>query len=289
MKKLNFWIVGGDGRIAITARLLAEEGHAVHAFALASDIPGVIYEEDLAAVNTADCIILPFPIQDDQGYLATPGAPEKKLEMPYILDQIRPGGPILVGGFVLPELTEQLESRGLKVHDIFRRADMAVATAIPTSEGILMYAIQETAITIHGANVLLIGYGNVGRCCADRFRALGAHVTVVTFELQQYAWANAMPGLTAIHADEIEKHLSAIDLIVNTAPVSTLGQRELEMLKPGCLILNPASKPCTDSTLAEKMGHRYLRIGHIPGKVAPLTAGISVKNVICTVLEELNF
>lgn len=287
MKKLNFWMVGGDGRMEITARLLAEEGHEVHAFAIAPDISGVIYEKDLSGVNEADCVILPFPIQDDQGYLATPGAPGEKYGMPDILDSIRPDGPILIGGFVLPELAEQLKKRNLKVHDIFRRADMAVATAIPTSEGILMYAMQETPITIQGMHVLLIGYGNVGRCCADRFNALGAHVTVVTFDLQQYVWANATPGLTAVRADEIGEHIADIDLIVNTAPTSTLGREELKLLKPDCLILNPASKPCTDPALAEEMGHRYLRIGHIPGKVAPLTAGISVKKVICTVLEEL--
>ena len=289
MRKMNFWIVGGDGRISITAQLLAQDGHTVHAFALAPDIPGVIYEDDLGEVNTADCVILPFPVQNDQGYLATPGVPDKNYEMSFVLDKPQPGGPVLIGGFILPELVEQLEVRGLKVHDIFKRADMAVATAIPTSEGILMYAMQETPFTICGSNVIVIGYGNVGRCCAERFNALGAHVTVVTFELPQYAWANAIPGLVGIHENEIGNFLGDVDIVINTAPTATLGQAELEALKAGCLILNPASKPCTDPALAEKLGHRYLRIGHIPGKVAPWTAGVSVKNVICALLEELNY
>ena len=286
MKK-KFWIVGGDNRIATATRLLAEEGHEVHAFALKHDIPNVIFEEDLQGINTADYVILPLPVQNDRGFLATPSVPDKDYPMAEILDQIDPNGPVMFGGFVVPALADLLEERGLKVHDYFSRPDMAVATAIPTSEGVLMYAMQETPFTINDANVLIIGYGNVGRCCADRFNALGAHVTVATFELPQYAWANATPGLTAIQAEKLPGTLGDYDIIVNAAPTQSLGRAELEELKSTCLILNPASKPCVDPELAKEVGIRYLRIGHIPGKVAPLTAGTSVKKVICTMIEEL--
>lgn len=291
MEKKKFWIVGGDNRIAIATRLLAEGGHEVHAFALKHDIPNVIFEDDLSQINSADYVILPLPMQDDKGFLTSPSVPDQNFPMADILSQINSDGPVLFGGFVKPELKAILDERNLTIHDYFKRPDLAVATAIPTSEGVVMYAMQETTHTINNANIMVIGFGNVGRCCAERFNALGAHVTVVTFDnLSQYSWANATPGLTAINVSELtpEKLASLdLDIIVNAAPTQTLDRAALEALKPSCLILNPANKPCTDPELAKEVGIRYMRVGHIPGKVAPITAGTDVKKTICTMIEEL--
>lgn len=291
MDKKIFWVVGGDNRIAIATRLLTEEGHEVHAFALKHDIPNVIFEENLNRINDADYVILPLPMQDDKGFLTSPSVPDQDFPMADILAQVNPDGPVLFGGFVKPEVKTMLDQRNLTIHDYFKRPDLAVATAIPTSEGVVMYAMQETPHTINNSNIMVIGFGNVGRCCAERFNALGANVTVVTFDhLSQYAWANATPGLTAINISELTPAKLAslnLDIIVNAAPTQSLDRAALEALKPSCLILNPANKPCTDPELAKKVGIRYMRVGHIPGKVAPITAGSDVKKTICTMIAEL--
>lgn len=291
MEKKKFWIVGGDNRIAITTRLLAEEGHEVHAFALKHDIPNVIFEDDLSQINTADYIIMPLPVRNDKGFLTAPSVPETNYSLDDILEQIDPNGPILFGGYTPPVLDELMEKHNLTMHNYFARPDLAVATGIPTSEGVVMYAMEETPHTIYNSNVMVIGYGNVGRCCAERFNALGAHVTVVTFTLSQHSWVNATPRLTAIDVKDLTPEKLAtldLDIIVNAAPTNTLDRSALEALKPTCLILNPASNPCTDPELAKEVGIRYMRVGHIPGKVAPITAGTNVKKTICTMIEEMH-
>ena len=291
MEKKTFWIVGGDNRIAVVTRLLAEDGHEVHAFALKHDIPNVIFEDDLSNINTADYIIMPLPARNDKGFLTAPSVPDKEYSMEDVLGKIDPNGPVLFGGFAPNTMEELLAQYHLTMHNYFARPDLAVLTAIPTSEGVVMYAMEETPHTIYGSNILVIGYGNVGHCCAQRFNALGAHVTVVTFgNLQQKSWANATPGLTAIDVSELtpEKLASLdLDIIVNAAPAHTLDRAALEALKPSCLILNPANKPCTDPELAKEVGIRYMRVGHIPGKVAPITAGTNVKQTICAMIEEM--
>ena len=291
MEKKIFWVVGGDNRIAIATRLLAEEGHEVHAFALKHDIPNVIFEDSLNGINDANYVILPLPMLDDKGFLTSPSVPDQDFPLIDILDKVSPDGPTMFGGFVKPETKALLDERSLTIHDYFKRPDLAVATAIPTSEGVVMYAMQETPHTINNANIMVIGFGNVGRCAAERFNALGANVTVVTFNnLSQYSWANATPGLTAIDVSELtpEKIASLeLDVIANCAPAHTLDRAHLEALKPSCLILNPANKPCTDPELAKEVGIRYMRVGHIPGKVAPITAGSDVKKTICTMIAEM--
>ena len=44
---------------------------------------------------------------------------------------------------------------------------------MPTAEGAIQLAMEELPITLHGARVLVIGYGRLGRVLADRLAGLG--------------------------------------------------------------------------------------------------------------------
>ena len=63
--------------------------------------------------------------------------------------------------------------RGLTIQDYFAREELAVANAVPTAEGAVQLAMEHLPITIHGARVLVVGFGRVGRTTAQRFQALG--------------------------------------------------------------------------------------------------------------------
>ena len=45
---------------------------------------------------------------------------------------------------------------------------------MPTAEGAIQLAMEELPITLHGARVLVIGYGRLGRVLADRLAGLKA-------------------------------------------------------------------------------------------------------------------
>ena len=49
---------------------------------------------------------------------------------------------------------------------------------MPTAEGAIQLAMEELPITLHGARVLVIGYGRLGRVLADRLAGLKARVSV---------------------------------------------------------------------------------------------------------------
>lgn len=161
------------------------------------------------------------------------------------------------------------------------------ANAPPTAEGAVQIAMEELPITLHGARVLVIGYGRVGKLVAHRFAALGAKVSVAARKFSDLAWAEAL-GYGVEQTGALVGWLCAYDLVVNTVPARVLSEKELRDLKPGCLVMDLASKPGgVDFETAGVLGIKAIWALSLPGKVAPVTAGKVIKNTIYNILSEL--
>ena len=171
---------------------------------------------------------------------------------------------------------------------LFRsREELAISNAVPTAEGAVQLAMEHLPITIHGAKVLIIGFGRVGRLTAQRFQAMGARVSVAARKYDQLAWAQAM-GFGGEHLSNLKGWLCGYDLIVNTVPAQVLGREELEDIKPDCLILDLASKPGgVDLGAAGALGLTVIWALSLPGKVAPVTAGAAIRDTIYNMLREI--
>ncbi len=286
--ELNIWVVGGDLRQAKLAQLLAEDGHTVHTYALGEPqepTPGLTAEVSPRYIDKADCVVLPLAVSNGEGLLNAPLALSEHPLAP-ILDRLSPRQ-FLCGGLVGGEAEELARKRGLTIHDYFAREELAVANAVPTAEGAVQLAMEHMPITIHGAKVLVVGFGRVGRLTAQRFQALGARVSVAARRYDQLAWAQAM-GYGGEHLGQLKDWLCGYDLIVNTVPAQVLGQGELEAVKPDCLILDLASKPGgVDLSAAGELGLTVIWALSLPGKVAPSTAGAAIKSTIYNMLREI--
>ena len=287
-RELNFWVVGGDMRQVKLAQLLTEDGHTVHTYALdpgPEELLGAIRETDLTQASRADCVVLPLTVSSGGGLL---NAPFSKVQQPLgpILDQLSPKQ-FLCGGRVDESTRAMAEARGLTLHDYFTREELAVANAVPTAEGAIQLAMEHLPITIHGARVLVTGFGRVGRLTAQRFAALGAKVCVAARKYEQLAWAQAM-GLGCEHLGQLAGWLCGYDLVINTVPARVLGQTELEDLRPDCLVLDLASRPGgVDLAAAGELGLTVIWALSLPGKVAPVSAGAAIKRTIYNMLSEL--
>ena len=286
--ELNIWVVGGDLRQAKLAQLLAEDGHTVHTYALGEPqepAPGLTAEVSPRYIDKADCVVLPLAVSNGEGLLNAPLALSEHPLAP-ILDRLSPRQ-FLCGGLVGGEAEGLARKRGLTIHDYFAREELAVANAVPTAEGAVQLAMEHMPITIHGAKVLVVGFGRVGRLTAQRFQALGARVSVAARRYDQLAWAQAM-GYGGEHLGQLKDWLCGYDLIVNTVPAQVLGQGELEAVKPDCLILDLASKPGgVDLSAAGELGLTVIWALSLPGKVAPATAGAAIKSTIYNMLREI--
>lgn len=285
--ELNIWVVGGDLRHAKLAQLLAEDGHTVHTYALGQPqepVPGLSAEASLLQADKADCVILPLTVTAGEELLNAPLSPSKHPLAP-ILDRLTPQQ-FLCGGRVDDRVQTLARERGLMIYDYFAREELAVANAVPTAEGAVQLAMEHMPITVHGAKVLVVGFGRVGRLTAQRFQALGAKVSVAARKYEQLSWAQAM-GMGAEHLAHLKGWLCSYDLIVNTVPAQVLGREELADVKSDCLILDLASKPGgIDLSAAGQLGLTVIWALSLPGKVAPVTAGAAIKSTIYNMLLE---
>ena len=286
--ELNFWVVGGDMRQLKLAQLLSDDGHTVHTYALdpgPEDVSQLLQEQNLNHAGLADCVVLPLPVTAGGGLLNTPMSLSEHPLAP-ILDRLSPRQ-FLCGGRVDEQALALARERGLTIHDYFAREELAVANAVPTAEGALQLAMEHLPITIHGARVLVVGFGRVGRMTAQRFAALGARVSVAARRYEQLAWAQAM-GLGAEELGHLAGWLCGYDLVVNTVPAPVLTRTELEDLKGDCLIIDLASKPGgVDLAAAGQLGLTVIWALSLPGKVAPVTAGAAIRSTIYNMLREL--
>lgn len=281
----NIWVVGGDLRQVRLAQLLCEEGHTVHTWALeeAEGVPEPA--ADLTGARLADCVVLPLPAAGEDGRLNAPFSAQKP-ELATVLDALRPGQ-VVCAGRASPELLALAEKRQLRLFDYFRREELAVANAVPTAEGAVQLAMEELPITLHGARVLVVGFGRVGKLTAHRFRALGARVSVAARKWEDLAWAEAY-GYAPEHLEGLDECLCAYDLVVNTAPARVLDAARLAQLEPDCLVIDLASRPGgVDMEAASELGVRVIWALSLPGKVAPVTAGKILRDTICHILCEL--
>lgn len=283
--ELNVWVIGGDLRQAKLAELLQNDGHTVHTYALeqAPELPWE-GEKSLTGVELADCVVLPLPVSGDGTMLNAPLS-EGSHPLAQVLDALRPGQIICAGRVDARTLT-MAQERGLMLHDYFAREELAVANAVPTVEGAVQIAMEELPITLHGARTLVIGYGRLGRLLAHRLSSLGAKVSVSARKWSDLAWAEAY-GYGVEQTDLLEGWLCPYDLIVNTVPARVLGEERLAELKPGCLVIDLASKPGgVDMEAARQLGVRVIWALSLPGKVAPVTAGKAILSTIYNILRE---
>jgi len=180
------------------------------------------------------------------------------------------------------------DARGLILRDYFAREELAVANAVPTAEGAVQLAMEQMPVTIHGARVLITGFGRVGQAAARRFAALGARVSVAARRYEQLALAES-EGYGAEQIGGLDGWLCGYDLVVNTVPAPVLGETELKDLRPDCLIIDLASKPGgVDRKAADRLGRQVIWALSLPGKVAPVTAGGAIRSTIYNMLHELD-
>ncbi len=283
-ERLNFWVIGGDPRQATLARALNEDGHTVHTYALERGVEPPLRADSLAGAAIADCVILPLPAADGE-HLNAPLS-DQRVPLVQILDALRPGQLLCVGR-AAPALKEEAEKRRLRLVDYFAREELAVANAVPTSEGAIQIAMEELPITLHGSRVLIIGAGRLGKVLVQQLKGLGANVSVAARRFDHLAWAQVW-GCGVERSDQLDRWLCGYDLIVNTVPAPMLNREELSGLKPGCLVIDLASKPGgVDFAAASELGVKVIWALSLPGKTAPVSAGLAVKTVIYNILTEL--
>lgn len=160
------------------------------------------------------------------------------------------------------------------------------ANDLPTCEGAIQLAMEQTDFTLQGARCLVIGCGRIGALLARKLHALDAQVVVSARSPRDFARIEAA-GMGALDTRRLAGHLNGFDLVFNTVPAPVLGASELAGLKEDCVVIDLASLPGGISPDAKlPAACRVLHALSLPGRVAPLSAARAIHDTVCAVLEE---
>lgn len=230
-------------------------------------------------VGKLDAAILPITGVDNNGKVETIFSDQQIIIDTNWFKQLKKSA-VIFTGIANDYLTKQTEQAQVNLIPLLNRDDVAIYNSIPTAEGTIMLAMENTDYTIHSSNVIVTGFGRVGYTVAHKFAALGANVAVSAKSMIDLARITEM-GLTAIPLAKLTDNVSNCDLLINTIPAQVIGKETIQQLPSHTIIIDLASKPGgTDFAYAKKRGIKAILAKSLPGVVAPKTAGKILAEVI---------
>ncbi len=277
----RFGVIGGDMRQIYCAAGLAEDGFGITLCGFDKCGTNGLPVGDIAeTVKNSDALILPLPVSRNGKDLFAPLS-SKDIEISDLLKAADERKPIFCG---IPGQADMSCFSSFKLYYYGSREEFAAANAVPTAEGAVECAIKESDITICGSECLVIGYGRIGRVLSSFLHGMGADVTVSARKEKDMEFIKAR----GMHTGRIEDISGRFDFIFNTVPAIVLNEERLSVLADrDSLIVDLASMPGgVDDRAASEMRIRVIHALSLPGKVAPRTAGLIIKNTVYNIIRE---
>lgn len=288
MKNKKFTIVGGDLRSVKLAGLIASQGNKVNIYGFKNAGFEIEIEESDnldEAIKEADVIIGPLPCSTDNETLNAPFHPQKI----FLKDvfKMMTKSQLFVAGRIGDKIAQLADVYNVYSIDLLDREDMAVLNAIPTAEGAIQIAMEEMPVTLHGSNVLILGFGRIGKILAKMLQGIGSNVYVEARKYSDMAWIKSY-GYIPVFINELDNYIDKSDVIFNTIPHIVLDEEMLRKVSKDCMIIDLASKPGgVDFEKAKEIGIKTIWALSLPGKVAPVTAAGFIRDTINNIIDEL--
>lgn len=287
---ITFLVVGGDLRQVCTAAYLSDN-YKVYAAGFDGNIslPEKVIPTGcgLDIPEKADIIILPLPASQNGVFVNTPFC-KSNIPLTSLCSVLKDNGMIFGGRFDANAI-KIFNKFSIEAIDYFDREELSVLNAVPTAEGAVQIAMEETAETIFGQNILVTGFGRISKVLVRLLSAMGAEVTVTARKYSDLAWAEIY-GCNTIHTSQIEENISSFSLIFNTVPAMILNEKILKNVSSEALIIDLASKPGgVDFDTAGKLGLKVVWALSLPGKVAPVSAGKIIASTVLNILKERSY
>ena len=287
---MNFAIIGGDLRVVKLASILAEEGNIIYTYGLekAEELKNnhnIIMCDKLnkAIKDDVEVVIGPIPFSSNGEEINTPFS-DNKISIRELMHSLN--AKILIAGSIAPNVYDMANDEYIEIIDIMKREELAVLNTISTAEGAIEIAIANTNKILHGSNVLILGFGRIGKVLARKLAGLSAKVTCAARKDEDLAWIKAY-GHMATNINLLGENLSQYDIILNTVPHLILNQELLNYVKEDCLLIDLASNPGgIDKRAAKNRQLKLIWALALPGKVAPITTAEFIKDTIYNILKE---
>ncbi len=281
-EKYIFTVLGGDLRQATVAEKLLSLGHTVRIFGMgtfSSELVGADNHMSVEkAVLGADAVILPLPVSRDNMFLNLAAANTK--DAVSLADIVKHASQnkksVIVGGIIPSAMSDIAEKLGISIYDYYLSEKLQRKNALPSAEGAIMIAMENTDRNIEGMNVLISGFGRIGSLLAQKLKALGASVTIAA-RRDEVLCDITMSGYDAVRSSDIDAMRDSIntcEVVFNTVPSVIFTKQILDGVKNKPIYIEIASSPGgIDIPCARVNGLAIQFAPSLPGKYAPVSAG----------------
>ena len=272
----NISLIGGDNRNIELAKLLIKDCCNVKVYGLEDvELKKYTYDKLENAVEDSEIIVLGIPVMQDNDLIKA----SVPTSLTHLLTCINENQKVY-GGVIKDKLLSGLQKKNIEYFDFMKSEEFAIMNTIPTVEGAIEFAIRETNITLHDANVLVLGFGRIGKLLSKILKDLGSKVEVTARKQEDFAWIDTY-GYAKVKYSELDERLEKYDIIFNTIPTMILDKERLENVNKESLIIDLAAKPGgVDFDVANDIGIKTNWALALPGKVAPKSAAKYMKNIL---------
>lgn len=284
MNDIKICVLGGDSRMISAIRFMYKQNYSVSAFGLNGILNEAVTHNDLvSAVSGATLIVLPLPFSTDGIKLFAPLC-DFEIKISDVLSALQKGQ-LIAGGKMSEDFCKKAMQKGCGIYDYYLSERLSVLNAIPTAEGAVSIAINETSKTIFGSKCVIAGYGRIGKILAKLLKNMGADVTIFARSEQALTWAEA-DGCHALPFYCAERHLDDKDIIFNTVPALWMDKNIIDSTKKDTVIIDLASAPGgVDFEYAKFISRKVIFALSLPGKVAPESSGNIIADCVLSKLK----
>lgn len=205
-------------------------------------------------------LLLGVPAFDDAGNLK--GGGHLCNVLPYLKKDVC----VVGGNLLVPEL-EGYSTADL-LHDPFYLAENADITA----HCAVKVALARLPVILKGCQVLIIGWGRIGKCLGKLLKNMGAIVTIAARKETDRALAAAL-GYEVLDPASMSYELLRFRVVFNTVPGMVLDRERMTYCSNDCLKIELASVPGME-------GDDVISARGLPGKEAPETSGSLIAKTI---------
>ena len=190
----------------------------------------------------------------------------------FLRDDI-PSGPFIIGGnldFLDPKIQHL---------DLLKDPLYLAQNARITAEAALGLILPKLESDFTHCEILILGWGRIGKCLDQIFRHLGFPVSVYARKPEDRAMLSAL-GYTAVTLNDMVRNLGNYHCIINTAPATILNESEMAAASPSCIWVDLAS-------VQGIPGSGVIHARGLPGVYKPKASGKLIAHTILRHWEEV--
>ena len=233
-----------------------------------------IYKEDLSSIEKSDIIFCPIPFSRDNVKINNSNMLiEDLIKLNNIEEKV------IISGSISTPVKEKLNENNIKVIDLMYEEDYVIKNAIATSEGAIKKAIEMSNITLNNSNILILGYGRIGKILAHNLTGFGANIFVEARSKKDIALIKSM-GYNGVELEKLDKFLPDMQFIFNTIPSVIIDKEKVKLLDFNVYLIDIASKPGVDFEALNERGIATSWYLQIPSKDSPKSAAMYIKETV---------